>query len=359
MVTFSVYEEGMREAPLNPAGATIQVTLEPGLPSALDEAAANADPSHAFLRAAWYRGAGGADPKTLVARRPDGRVVAALPTAASKPGVREVPGGYWPWRSVPVAADASDSELSAFLKHPLARGPGPVWRMGPQREDDPAGARLVRVARQAGWTPLRKRAGAAWLLDVPKLREEGAWPRGSTLRKNRFFEKHLGAEGALDFRFVTGRDWTSDILDTLADIERRAWVGTETDGRDAKFLAPHHRHVWETAAADPVLRDMMWGSILTIGGVPAAFGFDLDCGSTRYCIANSYDARFARHSPGRVLAYRSFEHLDARGVSLLDWGSGDPGYKRMMGASEGPEVVDWLFGRNRALAALLRPLWER
>jgi CelD/BcsL family acetyltransferase involved in cellulose biosynthesis len=104
---------------------------------------------------------------------------------------------------------------------------------------------------------------------------------------------------------------------------------------------------------------MMWGSILTVGGEPAAFGFDLDCGPTRYCIANSYDPRFARHSPGRILAYRSFEHLAARGIALLDWGPGDPGYKAMMGAEEGPDVVDWLFVRSRPLAALLRPFWER
>jgi CelD/BcsL family acetyltransferase involved in cellulose biosynthesis len=348
----------MFEARLEAAGAAVEVSLEAGCPSALDDVAGCADPRNAFLRAAWFA-AGEAAATTLVARRPDGRTIAALPTAASKPGVRAVPGGYWPWRSFPVAADAGDDELAAFLAHPLARNLGPAWRMGPQREDDPTGARLARLAAEAGWFPLRRTLGRAWLLDVAKLRERGSWPRGSTLRKNRFFEKHLGAQGTLQFRFVTGPDWTAQVFDILAEIERRAWVGTRTDGSASKFLAPRHRRVWEKAAADPALAAMMWGSILTVGGVPAAFGFDLDCGATRYCIANSYDPRFARHSPGRALAYRSFEHLDARGVSLLDWGSGDPGYKEAMGAEEGPEVVDWLFVRGRALAAMLRPVWER
>ncbi len=347
----------MREAPLNPAGAALQVIAAHGLPPALNEAAINAEPSQAFLRAAWYAAAAGPDVRTLVAMRPDGRVVAALPTERSRPGLRQVPGGYWPWRSVPLASDASDDELVAFLEE--ARTLAPVLRMGPQRADDPAGSRLAALAPRAGWTALSKRIGSAWLLDVAGLRREGAWPRGSTLRKNRFFEKHLGFEGKLEFRFITGLDWTAEAFDTLADIERRAWVGTKTDARDAKFIAPHHRRVWEAAARDPRLAGMMWGSILTIGGVPAAFGFDIDCGRTRYCIANSYDPRFAKQSPGRVLAYRSFEHLAARGIDLLDWGTGDPGYKRMMGASEGPAVVDWLFVRNRALAALLRPLWHR
>jgi CelD/BcsL family acetyltransferase involved in cellulose biosynthesis len=347
----------MREAALSPAGAALQLSTVAGIPEALDEAAANSDPAQAFLRSAWYAAAAGDDVRTLVAARPDGRVVAALPTERSKPGLRQVPGGYWPWRSVPVAADASDEELVAVLKE--ARGLGPLLRMGPQRFDDPAGSRLALLAPDAGWTALARKVGTAWLLDVAALRREGAWPRSSTLKKNRFFEKHLGLEGKLEFRFVTGSDWTAEVFDTLADIERRAWVGTRTDASDCKFLAPRHRRVWEAAAADPRLAVMMWGSILSIGGVPAAFGFDLDCGRTRYCIANSYDPRFAKHSPGRVLAYRSFEHLEARGVDLLDWGSGDPGYKRMMGAAEGPAVVDRLFVRNRALAALLRPLWER
>jgi CelD/BcsL family acetyltransferase involved in cellulose biosynthesis len=348
----------MFEARLEAAGAAVEVSLETGFPPALDDAGASADSRHAFLRAAWFA-AGGASATTLVARRPDGRTLAALPTAVSRPGVRAVPGGYWPWRSFPIAADSGDDELIAFLAHPLARSLGPVWRLGPQRDDDPTGARLARLAAEAGWFPLRRALGRTWLLDVPNLRANGAWPRGSTLRKNRFFEKHLAAEGSLEFRFVTGPDWTAQVFDMLAEIERRAWVGTRTDGSAAKFLAPRHRRAWEKAAADPALAAMMWGSILTVGGVPAAFGFDLDCGATRYCIANSYDPRFARHSPGRVLAYRSFEHLEARGVSLLDWGSGDPGYKETMGAQEGPQVVDWLFVRGRALAAMLRPVWER
>lgn len=347
----------MREVSMRPDEAAVDAELETGFAPALNEAAAFAPAGHGFLRAAWFEAAGGGDPKTLVARRPDGRLLAALPTVALKRGVRSVPGAYWPWRSFPIAADAGEGELVAFLR--AASGLGRAWRMGPQRVDDPAGARLVGLAGEAGWTALRRPLGRAWLLDVAKLRREGPWPRSSTLRKNRFFEKHLGLEGGLGFRFVTGSDWTSEVFDLLADVESRAWVGTRTDGSAAKFLAPRHRRIWEAAAADPVLAGMMWGSILTVGGVPAAFGFDLDCGPTRYCIANSYDPRFARHSPGRVLAYRSFEHLAERGVTLLDWGCGDPGYKKMMGAEEGPEVVDWLFLRGSALAALLRPWWER
>ena len=58
----------------------LAVELCQGFPAAIDEAAANAAPFHSFLRAAWFRGAGGEGASTLLARRPDGRAIAALPT---------------------------------------------------------------------------------------------------------------------------------------------------------------------------------------------------------------------------------------------------------------------------------------
>lgn len=355
----------MREFPLietSSCPAAIDVAEVAGIADAVDVAAAAAAPEHAFLRAAWYRACVGGDAATLLATRPDGRVIAALPTvtATGLPlGLRAVPGSYWPYRSFPVAADAGDEELVAFLAHPLARRRlGPLWRVGPMREDDPTGRRLAAVATRAGWTSLARRTGTSFLLDLAALRSESAWPRSSTLKKNRYFEKHLAADGALDFRFFRGSDWTPALFDELAGIEANSWVASDTDGRDAKFLAPRHRVAWEAVAADPALAAMMSAAVLRIGGRPAAFAFDLECGATRYCIANSYDARFARHSPGRVLAYRSFERLEELGIGLLDWGAGDPGYKQTIGATAGPAIVDLLFARSAAAAALIRPLWR-
>jgi CelD/BcsL family acetyltransferase involved in cellulose biosynthesis len=102
----------------------------------------------------------------------------------------------------------------------------------------------------------------------------------------------------------------------------------------------------------------MRAAVLHIGGVPAAFQFDLDCAPTCYAIANSFDRRFARNSPGRVLCYRSFETLAERGIARIDWGAGDPGYKRTMGAEPGPEIVDYLFVRGAAGAAIARAFWR-
>jgi CelD/BcsL family acetyltransferase involved in cellulose biosynthesis len=333
----------------------LDVSLVPGIPDLVDEAAANADPAHAFLRASWFRAAGG-DCATLVARRPDGRVVAALPTRPLHrltPLARAVPGCYWPLRSFPIAADISDAELAAFLAAPAARRAlGTLWRVGPVPEDDPTAARLVPAARAAGWRVLKRTLATSFVLDVEALRAQGAWPRSSTLKKNRWFERQLAAQGELRFRFATGGDWTEELFDTLAAIERSSCLPTRTDARDAKFLAPQHRAFWEKACRDPQIAARMWAVILYVGEAPAAFSFDLDCGSTRYAIANSYDARFARNSPGRLVCYRNFERLSERGIRRIDWGAGDPGYKETMGAAPAAAVVDYVFTRSAVAAAL-------
>lgn len=339
----------------------LEVTLRPGVPACLGSAAANADPAHAFLRAAWFA-ASGDGIRTLIAARPDGRAIAGLPTLPIRPGVpfgRAVAGCYWPFRSFPIAADASEPELEAFLASPVTRSAlGPAWRMGPVNEDDPTAARLLAPAKAAGWRVLRRTLATSWVMDLEKMRGEGAWPRGSTLRKNRWFEKELAKDGPLRFAFHSGGDWNAQLFDTLAEIERNSWIAERTDGSGAKFLAPQHRRFWEGAAADPVLAARMRAAILHIGDTPAAFSFDLDSAPVCYAIANSFDRRFAKNSPGRVLCYRNFETLAERGIRRIDWGAGDPGYKQTMGAKAGPPLVDYLFVRSAAVAALARHFWR-
>jgi CelD/BcsL family acetyltransferase involved in cellulose biosynthesis len=346
---------------LDAAAVAIEVAVEEGLVPAIDAAAASADPRHLFLRRAWYAAAAGPRPRTVVGRRPDGRVACALPiVTASLPGLREIPGGYWPFRSFPVAQDMTDDELATFLSSTeTRRALGAAWRIGPVYEDDPTLDRLRRVVGRSGWRALSRHIAPSFRLDIAGLAADGGWPRNSTLRKNRFHEKHLASHGPLEWRFVSGRDWTPALFDALAAVERRSWIQSETDGTDAKFMAPRHRRLWEGAAADPILADAMRAAILDIDGEPVAFSFDLDAGAMKYAIANSYDERFAKHSPGKCLYYRNLVEAMGRGIGMVDWGAGDSGYKRTIGAEPGPAIVDILFVRNSMLAALIKPLWRR
>ena len=341
----------------------LAIRVEPGLAPEIDTVAEAADARHSFLRRAWFAGAGGAGAATLVARRGCGAPVAALPIARSGSGplrLRAVPGIYWPFRSFPVAADAADAELLALLSHRAAPGAlGRLWRLGPVYEADPSADRLSQIAASACWTVLRRRLSTSYRLDLEALLAEGSWPRSSTLRKNRWIERRLAELGELDWKVVTGAGWTAAAFDDLAEIERNSWVVKETGGKDAKFAAPENRRFWENAVRDPVLAGTMSAAMLYIGGTPAAFAFSIQAGRTRYYLANSYDERFAKHSLGRALLYRDFQDAIGAGVREIGWGAGDPGYKTDMGAVPGPAIVDLLFVRSRALAALLRPFWER
>jgi hypothetical protein len=347
---------------LSDSAVHLAVDVVSGLPDAIDEAAARAVAGHAFLRRAWYEAAGASDAATLIARRRDGSLLAAIPTVPAGPpilGARAVPGSYWPFRGVPIDAEATEAELRALLGLPAARAAlGPVWRLGPVYRDTPI-KKLLAAARGAGWIVLQRPLGSTFLLDIPAAKAQGEWPRKSTMRKIRRTERQLAEEGPLAWRFVRGSAWDGAAFYALAAIEGNSWVATDTDGSGAKFLRPEQRACWEQAVRDPVLADMLSAAILTVGDRPAAFSFDLNVGRLQYGIAGSYDARFARHGAGKIVTYRHLEESAARGIELVDWGAGDSGYKREIGAAASAEIVDLLIVRHRSVAAMLKPRWER
>ena len=336
----------------------LAISVATGVPDILDRLAASLDPDHEFLRAAWFRAAG-AD-ATLLAKSADGRPLAAFPTTSAGPaavGARAVVGAYWPFRAIPVSPQLNDADLESLLADPRTRAAlGPLWRMGPFYEDDPAGARLLEAAPKAGWTLLSRSLGSTYLLEVAELQAQGPWPRPSTLKRIRNYERQLG-----DVRYerISGDGWSAEVFDALAEVEAASWIASRTDGSGAKFLNADARAFWEKAAANPVLSEMMSALILRVGGKAVAFCFDLNVGTLQYSIAGSYDAGFARLKPGKIVTYRNIEWALERGIARIDWGAGDGGYKREIGAVKGPGIVDCLFVRNGFVASMLRPRWER
>lgn len=336
-----------------------------GLSGAIDTVAAGAPESHRFLRYQWYAAAlaayGGAA-RTIVVES-EGEPVIALPIVAFGParaGLAAVPGCYWPFRSFPARLEADDAAFDALLAA-LGRAVNAL-RIGPVYDDDPGLARLIEAAAARGWALLDRFVADSWLLDMAALSAEGTWPRNSTLRKNRFHEKHLAAHGALDWRFVAGADWTAAAFEALAEIERKSWIAARTDGSDAKFTATGHGAFWRAAATDPEIAAMMWAAVLSVDGAPAAFSFDINAGALKYAIANSYDPAFGKHSPGKLLYYRNLVRALDDGIERVDWGAGDSGYKTVIGATRGPAIRDRLLVRPGApalAARLLAGAWRR
>lgn len=352
-------------APLSLAGfdrlpSAVSARVVAGLDARIDAVAARAAEGHRFLRHGWYAAAlaaYGGPARTLVVSE-DAVPVLALPFVAVGPSalkLASVPGSYWPFRGFPLALEASEQALPAALTA-LAREVRAL-RIGPVLDGDPAVTPLIAAARAAGWAVLDRTIARSWRFDLPP---PGEWPRTSTLKKNRFFEKHLAEHGALEWRFLDAADWPHGF-DLLATIEEASWLADETDGSDAKFTARGHGAFWRAAVTDPVLAQSFRAALLLIDGAPAAFSFDLDDGAHRYAVANSYRPDIAKHSPGRLLHYRNLVRAREHGLRTVDWGAGDSGYKRTLGAVEGPVQRDWLLLRPGlpALAGKLLARWWR
>ncbi|HEU0044041.1 GNAT family N-acetyltransferase [Sphingomonas sp.] len=330
-----------------------------GLDSRLDTVAGRAAEGHRFLRCGWFAAAltaYGGEARTLVASE-DEVAVLALPFVGIGPAALKlatIPGSYWPFRGFPLALGAGEPALKLALAA-LARQVRGL-RVGPIPDGDAAAEPLLVAARAAGWTVIDRAVARSWRFDLT----DPEWPRSSTLKKNRFFEKHLAGHGVLDWRFLDAADWP-DGFDLLAKVEEASWIAADTDGRDAKFTAGGHGAFWRAAVADPVLAQCFHAALLTVDGAPAAFSFDMDVGTERYAIANSYRPDIAKHSPGRLLHYRNLARARDAGVRSVDWGAGDSGYKRTLGAVEGPMLRDWLLLRPGlpALAGSMLARWWR
>jgi hypothetical protein len=318
-------------------------------------------PDHRHLRPAWFTAAGAQ--RTLVASGADGRPLAAFPLHPAGPaqlGASAVAGAYWPFRMPLLSERLEPGTLAKILRHPDARSAfGPLWRVGPFYADDAASLRLVEAARLAGWTVLTRRLGHSWVLEIAAAGREEPWPRRSTLRRIGNYERQLARLGTISWERIEGAGWTSSVFDDLATVEAASWVGTATDGKGAKFVNLRNRAMWEAAARDPVLADMMSALILRVDGRPVAFCFDLNVGDLQYSIAGSYAADLAKLKVGKIATYRNIAWAMERGIGRIDWGAGDSGYKSEIGALRGPEIVDCLFVRHPLLALLLRSKWER
>jgi CelD/BcsL family acetyltransferase involved in cellulose biosynthesis len=334
------------------------IAVRDGLDPAIDEIAAAGAPERAFLSRSWFAAAIPPDARarTIVMRRDGGEAVIALPVAPGRFGINAVPGSYWPYRSFPVAATLTVSEFETFLAAPaVKRALGHVWRIGPIYSDDPALHLIERAAGVAGWRLLKRRMGTSFQVDFGAVEAEGPWPRKTTLRRNRQLENQMARIGALEWLSLSGGQLDSDLLDVLAGLEAASWHGKS---RDAKFLSPVHRRLWDGLIADPDQAQRLRVNLLTIDGKPAVMLFQLEAGAMIHGIATSYDPAFATHSPGKCLHMRALVAARAQGVKHFDWGAGDSGYKQQLSAKAGAGIVDCLLIRG-PLAAILQPVLER
>ncbi|MPT47909.1 MAG: GNAT family N-acetyltransferase [Sphingobium sp.] len=342
----------------------ITVDVQHHYPAVIDDVADGSPSCRNFLRSAWYAGDVADGAATLVARMRDGTPFAALPTRMMRPflpGVRAVAGSYWPFRTLVVKANTCPKAIRAMVAHPhFRRMFSPMWRLGPVYADDPSAALVLQGMRDDGWHVLARNMGATWRLSLAGLHGEGKWPRKSTLKRLRGYERQLIARhGAIRYEVINGADWNDNVCGVLADIERRSWVGKQENGGDTKFLNRKARCYWTKAVRDTAIAKALSATILFAGERAIAFSFDLRSGDGQYSIASSYDEDYAPFRPGKIVTYHQFQHALAQGVQWIDLGAGDSGYKKEIGAEKGAEIHDYMLVRYGWLAGVIARFWQR
>lgn len=349
--------------PNSKSAPTLSVALHSGFPESIDKLADRSGRNQVFLRSAWYSAGANCKGRTLTGTRPSGTIVAALPLTKMGPdlvGAKGVPGSYWPYRSPLIAPDLSVDELTLMFADDLATETmAPLWRLGPTLANDPSTLMVMEASARAGWTVLVRDAGDTWLLDLAQAAREngGRWPRKSSRKRLAAYERKLEERGTVNWRSISDDGWSPHILDLLGQVEADSWVGRKTDGTGAKFLNAGQRALWRTALADPVIARALSATLLLLDERPIAFSFDLRSGDVQHAIASSYVEDLAEFRIGKIVTYRQLETALHEGVTWVDLGAGDGGYKREMGAVKGPALIDLLIVRQRKAALLLAKKW--
>lgn len=202
-----------------------------------------------------------------------------------------------------------DSELVAGIARDL---PCPRASFAPMPEAD-AGA-LTAALRKAGWIAVSEPCDINHILPVKGRSFAQYWStRPGALRET---VRRKGRKGSVTVH-VESR-FSQIIWDAYEAVYRLSWKPGEG--------SPAFLRRW--AEIDGAAGRLRLG-IAEIDGQPVAAQFWTVEGGTAFIHKLAHDERFRKQSPGTLLSAAMFQHvIDADGVSLVDFGTGDDGYKR-------------------------------
>ncbi|HEY1784201.1 MAG TPA: GNAT family N-acetyltransferase [Pirellulales bacterium] len=172
---------------------------------------------------------------------------------------------------------------------------------------------------------------AVWAKSA-QIETAGGWEaywaaRKRTWRKNvRYAEKRLAIHGPVEFTRFRPRGATWDegepcwpLYDECESLATRSWQGSSTTGTTLShaavqpFLRAAHAAAVHAGAADI--------SLLSVGGVPAAFAYCYQSGGYVYGLRMGFDDEQAHEGAGTVLLARLIQDSFERGDRIVDLGS--------------------------------------
>ncbi|MCH8683872.1 GNAT family N-acetyltransferase [Pedomonas mirosovicensis] len=267
-------------------------------------------------------------------------------------------GGYFPSRGIPYcgAPDRLAPACEAALRAMKAKV---GLRLGPVPHDDAMLTALLPALERGGWRLLRQRVGVEFVLKNPGGLEAYQAGLSSNRRKKvDYYWRKLNEAGKTELRHFNGAgcDWPSVFADIRA-VEAASWVAQTGEPR---FLGARNERYWNQLMDDPWFNQAVNVWLIDHCGTPVSFALTLDSGSTRYVIANSFDERVAKFSTGSKIYQQLIFDAFGRGLSQVNIGLGDSGYKSGWGARPASTLIDViafapsLGGRTALLAARAR-----
>lgn len=275
---------------------------------------------------------------------------------------RSLAGYYWPFRTLAVRDDDGDRMAFAaciadhFSQHP----PTMALRFGPISSVDRGVRAVLRALSERGWRGVQRDDGPVFALDLPADCAALEARISRSLLKNvrycrRKMERELGVVSCQRYELST---CAQEVIDAVETIEKASWVARKRG--DVKFVGDTNRRFWTTMRSSPAAslsETVIW--VLRCGTAPVAFSAHIETAETIYIIANTYDERWASHSPGSVLSFEVLRDACQRGKRKVDWGQGDSGYKARWGAVASDHLVDVMMFRPGLRGRLLNTLTRR
>lgn len=285
-----------------------EVQSDTALSSLLSDAVQTAP----FDRLEWWQGLSdhcGLSPLLAVAR--DGDALAVLPLTAEAGGLSAL-ANWYSFRVRPIlSANADGPRLLDQLAIGLA-GKAPRITLSGLPDEDGSATLLEQAFRQAGWIVLRENCDSNHVLDVNGRSFDDylatrPGPLRTTLKRK---------SGKMETQIVTAFD--PDIWAAYEDIYAESWKPSEGS---PDFLRAFARQ--EGAAGR-----LRLGVARAEGRAIAAQMWTVEGGTAFiHKLAHREDARAL--SPGSVLSAALFRHvIDNDTVALVDFGTGNDGYKR-------------------------------
>lgn len=277
-----------------------------------------------WLLARWREG--DARLRVALAATSDGPV-AGLPLAIRRGvlryGVLPTPGEDVILRAEGVPPGAVDDLLAAggrglaYFEHSGMRAESPLRSLGyPFRRPAPTDE-LFAVSLPAGWTATYETQFS------PKARSNHA----RCLRR-------LGEVGEVELDLVREPERVEAALHHCFRLHRLRWSGR---GGDSSSFASEHGRAWNLAAARALAAaGVVRLALLRLDGIPIAFAYNLLLGPTLWGHRQSFDPRFAKHSPGLLAVMGSIELAAAEGATRVELMTGEHGYKRQLATDVTP-----------------------